>query len=591
MSSRRTADGADKVYDAAQAWVDSALRSDGSLFTPGKKIWTPEELAKLRTQFLDRPDDSSDKFYVKLKRQLEGSPPEVYQLMAEVLFVHFLISGGTSGRTKREQINRVLGWSPERVNIPQTLADSLDTEFMNIGPGTANRPYQVGTQIEVVEQWKQLQPEERSLILSDAWAFKEFLFGRQFISELLVRNQNTGQIEKEMLLHIAFPDVFETISTDRKRQIAAAAGFAAFVTEPTVDVDRKLQQIRQGITVARGDFDHFWEPGIKEVWEEGQPLNGAVDNGTNEETEPEIDRTADLAASLYLPARDLETIGTLLTDKKQVIFQGPPGTGKTFVAQALTEYLAGSEDRVTLVQFHPSYSYEDFVQGYRPTLRDGQPGFELRDGPLLRTAEQARQNPGANHYLIIDEINRGNIANVFGELYFLLEYRDKEINLQYDDKPFTLPENLFIIGTMNTADRSIALVDLALRRRFYFVQFHPDDEPIKSVLRKYLEAQGLEEMLWVADVVEAANEKLREDRHAAIGPSYFMRDGLDNEAVERIWKHSVLPYIEERRFGGDTVSDDFSLDSLRRDVSGNSAPIESIIQDAEITEDEANTGE
>ena len=150
------------------------------------------------------------------------------------------------------------------------------------------------------------------------------------------------------------------------------------------------------------------------------------------------------------------------------------------MAQALAEHLAGSPDRVSLVQFHPSYSYEDFVQGYRPTLRDGQPGFELRDGPLLRAAEQARQEPNANHYLIIDEINRGNIANVFGELYFLLEYRDKEINLQYDDKPFTLPPNLYIIGTMNTADRSIALVDLALRRRFYFVEFHPDIEPVQA---------------------------------------------------------------------------------------------------------------
>ena len=209
----------------------------------------------------------------------------------------------------------------------------------------------------------------------------------------------------------------------------------------------------------------------------------------------------------------------------------------------------------------------------------------------MQAADRARNDPESKHVLIIDEINRGNIANVFGELYFLLEYRDKEIRLQYDDKSFSLPDNLFIIGTMNTADRSIALVDLALRRRFYFVEFYPDDEPIKGVLRKYLEAQGLEEMLWVADVVEAANEKLREDRHAAIGPSYFMRDDLDNEAVERIWKHSVLPYIEERRFGGDTVSGEFSLSSLRRDVSGNSAPIESIIQDAEFTEDGANTGE
>ena len=240
---------------------------------------------------------------------------------------------------------------------------------MNIGAATANRPYQVGTQIEVVEQWKQLQPEERTRILEDAWAFKEFLFSRQFISELLVRNQNTGQIEKEMLLHIAFPDVFETIGTDRKRQIATAAGFADFVTEPTDDVDRKLQQIRQGITVTRGDFDHFWEPGIREVWAEGQPLIGDVDKESRRATKPETDRTAGLAEQLFFPAQFLETIDTLLTDKKQVIFQGPPGTGKTYVAQALAEHLAGSSGRVTLVQFHPSYSYEDFVQGYRPTSK------------------------------------------------------------------------------------------------------------------------------------------------------------------------------------------------------------------------------
>ena len=128
---------------------------------------------------------------------------------------------------------------------------------------------------------------------------------------------------------------------------------------------------------------------------------------------------------------------------------------------------------------------------------------------------------------------------MLGELYFLLEYRDKEIRLQYSDEPFSLPSNLYFIGTMNTADRSIALVDLALRRRFYFVEFHPDDEPVKSVLRRWIgeNAPGME---WVADVVERANVLLQEDRHAAIGPSYFMKDGLDETAVERIWKHSVL---------------------------------------------------
>ena len=192
-----------------------------------------------------------------------------------------------------------------------------------------------------------------------------------------------------------------------------------------------------------------------------------------------------LANELWLDVDFLENIQTLLEDKKQVIFQGPPGTGKTYVAQKFAEHLAGSKERVTLVQFHPSYAYEDFVQGFRPALVNGQPGFDLRKGPLLRAADRARKDPESKHFLVIDEINRGNLAKVFGELYFLLEYRNSEIDLQYSNQGerFSLPENLYIIGTMNTADRSIAMVDLALRRRFYFVEFHPDDDPVKSVLR------------------------------------------------------------------------------------------------------------
>ena len=268
------------------------------------------------------------------------------------------------------------------------------------------------------------------------------------------------------------------------------------------------------------------------------------------------------AKELFLPVEFIENIDTLLKDKKQVIFQGPPGTGKTYVAQKLAKHLAGWEKRVTLVQFHPSYAYEDFVQGFRPaSTGNGQVGFELRDGPLLRAAERASNEPNADHFLVIDEINRGNIAKVFGELYFLLEYRDEAMSLQYSDTPFSLPANLYIIGTMNTADRSIALVDLALRRRFYFVEFHPDDEPVRSVLHEWLtvKAPGME---WVADVVKNVNEKLKDDRHAAIGPSYFMKDGLDKKAVERIWKHSVVPYIEECLFGDSDKIGEFDLKKL-----------------------------
>ena len=284
-----------------------------------------------------------------------------------------------------------------------------------------------------------------------------------------------------------------------------------------------------------------------------------TEEGDPSRTEPDL---PDLAEEVFLPVDFLEGIDTLLKDKKQVIFQGPPGTGKTYVAQKLAKCLAGSKERVTLVQFHPSYAYEDFVQGFRPaSTGNGQVGFELRDGPLLRAAERARQEPNADHFLVIDEINRGNLAKVFGELYFLLEYRDEAMSLQYSDKPFSLPRNLYIIGTMNTADRSIALVDLALRRRFYFVEFHPDDEPVRDVLHDWLAVKS-PDMEWVADVVKNVNEKLKDDRHAAIGPSYFMKDGLDRAAVERVWKHGVLPYIEECLFGDNDKIGEFDLKKL-----------------------------
>jgi len=276
----------------------------------------------------------------------------------------------------------------------------------------------------------------------------------------------------------------------------------------------------------------------------------------------------DLANELLLPPNFLEKINALLEDKRQVIFQGPPGTGKTYVAQKLADCLARDEDHVTLVQFHPSYSYEDFVRGFRPTLKEGLAGFTLQDGPLLRAADKASKEENTKHFLIIDEINRGNLAKVFGELYFLLEYRDKSIRMQYQhegEESFSLPKNLYIIGTMNTADRSIALVDLALRRRFYFVEFHPDNDPVKGVLRKWLREGS--EFEWVADVVEEANRQLEDYKHAAIGPSYFMKDGLDKMMVERVWEHNVLPYVEELLFGNNTKIQQLQLERLCEKVA------------------------
>ena len=276
---------------------------------------------------------------------------------------------------------------------------------------------------------------------------------------------------------------------------------------------------------------------------------------------PTASRFDDLADRLLLDASFLDTAWALLEDRRQVVFYGPPGTGKTYVARELAREIAGA-DAVTLVQFHPSYAYEDFVEGYRPDPKTG--GFRLVDGPLKEAATRARESEGP-HFLIVDEINRGNVAKVFGELYFLLEYRDEKIRLQYSSEPFDLPDNLYLIGTMNTADRSIALIDAALRRRFHFVGFFPQEgTAIGKVLRRWLERHK-PELSWIADAVAQANTHL--DRHGAIGPSHFMKENLDEAKTQLIWDHSIIPYIEEVFFGDEERVEEFRLEHLRRSSS------------------------
>jgi hypothetical protein len=269
----------------------------------------------------------------------------------------------------------------------------------------------------------------------------------------------------------------------------------------------------------------------------------------------------DLADRLLIDEGFLKTLADLLADKRQIILYGPPGTGKTFVAREVARHLAGSPERVEIVQFHPSYTYEDFVEGFRPVLVQHRPGFRLRQGPLRRLARAA--GDGKPRCLVIDEINRGNVAKVFGELYFLLEYRDEAITLQYrPGKRFQLPKALFLIGTMNTADRSIALIDSALRRRFYFLPFFPDAPPVKGLLRRWLLKQGKGDLLWVPDLVDKANALLGTNRQGLIGPSYFMRQTLTADFFRLIWDHAVMPYLEEQFVGAEGQLEQFRLEKL-----------------------------
>jgi len=180
---------------------------------------------------------------------------------------------------------------------------------------------------------------------------------------------------------------------------------------------------------------------------------------------------------------------------------------------------------------------------------------------LVRFARAAAADPSNSYVLVIDEINRGNVAKVFGELYFLLEYRAEGIELQYAQDQFALPPNLWIIGTMNTADRSIALIDAALRRRFYFLPFFTDRPPIEGLLGRWL-ARHKPAMSWVADVLARANREL-DDPNIAIGPSYFMKKDLNEQWVETIWEHAVIPYLQEHFFEATEQLSRFQLAALR----------------------------
>ena len=260
---------------------------------------------------------------------------------------------------------------------------------------------------------------------------------------------------------------------------------------------------------------------------------------------------------VFLTAAEIEKIKHRLESKKNLILQGAPGVGKTFIAKRLAYVLMGekADDRIVSVQFHPSYSYEDFVRGYRPSDQAGK--FDLTDGSFWSFCDKARNNPYKKHIMLIDEINRGNLSQIFGEMFMLVEAdkRGEEVTPLYKKTPeekYSIPPNVYLIGTMNIADRSLALVDYALRRRFAFVTLEPKFD--SDAFYRWLEKNGADDelMLKITDRMTALNTRISEDRQLGtayrIGHSFFCNaplEGFSDAWFNEVIETEIIPLLEE----------------------------------------------
>ena len=296
-----------------------------------------------------------------------------------------------------------------------------------------------------------------------------------------------------------------------------------------------------------------------------------AENVDEEEDVPEISyppySSEDFLREVFMSRKNYETLVGVLKNKKNIILQGAPGVGKTFAAKRLAYSIMGEKDRdrVMMVQFHQSYSYEDFIMGYRPT----DTGFELRKGSFYNFCKQAEEDSDRDYFFIIDEINRGNLSKIFGELFMLIETDKRGIELQllYSDERFSVPKNLYIIGMMNTADRSLAMLDYALRRRFAFIELEPGFETVGfKAYRMGLASERFDRLI---TCVERLNDAISTDESLGegfrIGHSYFCnltKEKVNGNTLSEIIEFEIIPLLKEYWFDEPTKVRNWS-DELR----------------------------
>lgn len=378
---------------------------------------------------------------------------------------------------------------------------------------------------------------------------------------------------------------YETIETDENGQNAkkrwvdiCITGFLDYHTENLILQDTLKQKFPEqqwspqgsGISIkseaARWLIENWNNPNINETMSDN-PKEDILTASNSEFPEP---YTKDnFLKDVFITEPEYHKLRSLLLKKKNIILQGAPGVGKTFSAKRLAYSIIGekNENRICMVQFHQNYSYEDFIMGYRPA-EDG--SFELRSGVFYNFCERCKENPDKPYFFIIDEINRGNLSKIFGELLMLIETdkrgKEHKMKLVYGEKPFYIPENLHIIGMMNTADRSLAMIDYALRRRFSFYTMKPAFENAdNNGFSDYMKQIDCKLYNTAIAKIKELNSAIRNDsslgKGLEIGHSYFAP--VDVTVIDDAWVHNVIEYeiiplIEEYWFDEDKKTSDWT---------------------------------
>ena len=352
----------------------------------------------------------------------------------------------------------------------------------------------------------------------------------------------------------------EVLYIRKKEELLSPVPYSEILTNPILKNSEPVMNRCQG-SLFRLTDDEYEEVMRLIRKDNSEPVE--EDDEQVEEYAPYTDK--DFLKEVFMDEQQLKTLKSLLPRKKNLILQGAPGVGKTFAAKRLAYALMGEKDvsRVDIIQFHQNYSYEDFVMGYKPNV-DG--GFSLNSGVFYDFCQKARLHRDRDYFFIIDEINRGNLSKIFGELLQLIEadYREQSVQLAYNKQRFSVPRNVYIIGMMNTADRSLAMIDYALRRRFSFFEMEPgfNTDAFNTFISKW-ETPKLRKLI---EAIVKLNEVIESDDSLGsgfcIGHSYLcnLDKGYD---LESIVEYDIIPMLREYWFDNDSKFNQ-QVDNLRK---------------------------